>query len=430
MSIDFQVVGIESMGEWDFIGSDNNEYTHCFHRYPATMIPHLARKLISMYGGPGMSLLDPYCGTGTSLVEARLAGMKSFGFDLNHTARKISIVKTNNYDITKLDNFIKKITNEIFDLELMELTESLTPDGFSLKTIRSWYPDQTIKEILTIIEYLKKFSFNEKINDFALITLSDCLRDVSYQRNNEFKLYRIPLEERALFYVDIKPLYIKKLIRNFNGVVNNQEKLSNKEFLTNTNSKISSKNSVIIKDLKYFQKVDLVVTSPPYGDSISTVAYAQFSWLTNMWFGFDQRTSNALDRDLMGGIVSDKIDLTGCDIIDEAISKIAQIDSKRAREIYSFYRDYKLSIKHIAQKIKPLGYSCYVVGNRTVRGEYLRTDIFTKELFEKYDFEYIGTEIRSLTNTRMPGKISPSGKKGITAPTMKNEYIVICRKLA
>ena len=67
------------MGEWDFVGSNTKEFTHCFHRYPATMISHVARKLIADYGRPGMNLLDPFCGSGTSLVEARLAGLNGFG---------------------------------------------------------------------------------------------------------------------------------------------------------------------------------------------------------------------------------------------------------------------------------------------------------------------------------------------------------------
>jgi hypothetical protein len=40
----------------------------------------------------------------------------------------------------------------------------------------------------------------------------------------------------------------------------------------------------------YFESsVNLVVTSPPYGDSGTTVAYAQFSWLSNSWLGLDDK---------------------------------------------------------------------------------------------------------------------------------------------
>jgi tRNA G10 N-methylase Trm11 len=77
-------------GLWDFRGEDTKEYTHCFHIYPAMMIPQIARRLIELYGKDADFLFDPYCGTGTSLVEGRLAGMSVAGTDLNPTARLIS----------------------------------------------------------------------------------------------------------------------------------------------------------------------------------------------------------------------------------------------------------------------------------------------------------------------------------------------------
>ena len=86
-------------GEWDFRGSNTKEYTHCFHIYPAIMIPQIARKLIELYGQNASLLFDPYCGTGTSLVEGRLAGLNVVGTDLNPTARFISKSKIENYDV-------------------------------------------------------------------------------------------------------------------------------------------------------------------------------------------------------------------------------------------------------------------------------------------------------------------------------------------
>ncbi len=53
---------------WDLRKANTKESTHCFHNYPAMMIPQIARKLLDRYGIEGGWLLDPYCGTGTSLV--------------------------------------------------------------------------------------------------------------------------------------------------------------------------------------------------------------------------------------------------------------------------------------------------------------------------------------------------------------------------
>jgi DNA modification methylase len=58
---------------WDFIGANTKIGTHCFHNYPAMMIPQVAGRLINLYGSSARLLFDPYCGTGTSLVEALLS---------------------------------------------------------------------------------------------------------------------------------------------------------------------------------------------------------------------------------------------------------------------------------------------------------------------------------------------------------------------
>lgn len=78
---------------WDLPEADTKEYTHCFHTYPAMMIPQIARKLLKRYGMEGRWLLDPYCGTGTSLVEASLFGMHSVGCDINPLVRLIATAK-------------------------------------------------------------------------------------------------------------------------------------------------------------------------------------------------------------------------------------------------------------------------------------------------------------------------------------------------
>lgn len=59
---------------WSFKTADTKEYTHCYHIYPAMMIPQVARKLLEDYAPDGrLSLVfDPYAGSGTTLVESSI----------------------------------------------------------------------------------------------------------------------------------------------------------------------------------------------------------------------------------------------------------------------------------------------------------------------------------------------------------------------
>ena len=76
---------------WDFRKADTKRLTHGIHPYPAMMIPQVAARLIHLHGFAGGLLFDPYCGTGTSLLEAQLAGMNAVGTDLNPLARLIAL---------------------------------------------------------------------------------------------------------------------------------------------------------------------------------------------------------------------------------------------------------------------------------------------------------------------------------------------------
>jgi len=72
--------------------AETDDLTHGFHTYPARMHPRLARELIAGWAEPGAVVLDPFCGSGTVLVEALVAGCRPQGVDLNPLALRISEV--------------------------------------------------------------------------------------------------------------------------------------------------------------------------------------------------------------------------------------------------------------------------------------------------------------------------------------------------
>src|SRR5262245_66234007 len=67
--------------------SATDRYTHLFHTYPAALHGDAARELLALF--PGRSVLDPFCGGGTVLVEARAAGRRAFGCDVSPIALRV-----------------------------------------------------------------------------------------------------------------------------------------------------------------------------------------------------------------------------------------------------------------------------------------------------------------------------------------------------
>lgn len=70
-------------------------HVHGFHSYPARLHPLTARGLIEGFSRPGATVLDPFCGSGTVLVEARLTGRRALGIDVNPLAIELSGLKAN-----------------------------------------------------------------------------------------------------------------------------------------------------------------------------------------------------------------------------------------------------------------------------------------------------------------------------------------------
>lgn len=68
--------------------------THTFYKYPARFSPLFARAAINAFSREGDVILDPFMGSGTSLVEALIAGRHAVGSDINTLAHFIAQVKT------------------------------------------------------------------------------------------------------------------------------------------------------------------------------------------------------------------------------------------------------------------------------------------------------------------------------------------------
>lgn len=86
----------EPSGKGDAASDDpDREHVHGFHTYPARMHPTTAARLVQAVSDGSATLLDPFCGSGTVLVEAMIAGRRAVGVDLNPLAVRLARVKTN-----------------------------------------------------------------------------------------------------------------------------------------------------------------------------------------------------------------------------------------------------------------------------------------------------------------------------------------------
>jgi len=169
------------------------------------------------------------------------------------------------------------------------------------------------------------------------------------------------------------------------------------------------------------ESFDLLLTSPPYGDARTTVAYGQFSRLSLQWLGLWRED---LDRLSLGGHLRSMT--VPIPTLKEVLEEIAKVSPKRAKEVEAFYADLYDCLRNIVPVVKQDGFAVFVIANRKVKGVKLPTDKIIVEMLP--EFELITALPRQIPNKRMPLRNSPSNIPGETDTTMLEEHIVILRK--
>ena len=401
----------ESSMSWDFRQADTKQFSHGYHTYPAMMIPQIARRLIHLHGKKAKTLLDPFCGSGTSLVEASLTPhiKNAYGFDLNPLAVLIAKVKTTPIKTERLGEALNKI--------LRYTKHNGLP---SFKNLEFWFKPEAIEKLAMLKTAINKIEDND-VKDFFLVTFSETVRNVSNTRNGEFKLYRMPEKSLSKHNPQVFREFERIALKNIKGM-KEYNKARKKTMIKQ--EVFSSMNKLPIDK----ESVNLIVTSPPYGDSRTTVAYGQFSRLASQWL--DYHDSNSLDNRLLGGKATKNLDVKiNSPTLKTIIGQIAIRDENRAREVLSFYEDFDECVKQLNEVMAKKGFVCFVVGNRTVKGVNVLTDKIMSEMFMAHgNYRYVTTYTREIPNKRMPKVNSPTNVKGQKGQTMCNEFIFVLQK--
>lgn len=413
---------------WDFRKANTKLLTHCFHRYPAMMIPQVAARLIEKQiitktKVNRFHVLDPFCGSGTVLVESKIRGLESWGIDINPLAQLIAKVKTTPLYIVELQNSYNKLfksLNKIFNNE-KNIEKHSIPNFFN---IDYWFKPNVSRKLSAIKKEITRLK-NLDISDFYKVVFSETARESSNTRRGEFKLFRIPEEKLKSYDPDALSIFLEKAKRNIAGMKNYLNVLNSNGGYENIGAHIldeDTRQKTSIQD----SSIDLIVTSPPYGDSKTTVAYGQYSRLSLQWLDFDQAECREIDKVSLGGQATKDNGVREISrILDKTLKKIEKIDPKRAKDVLNFYTDMLLCLSELNRVMARKSNICFVLGNRTVKGVKIPTDDIMVEMFAHFGFKHKKTIIRSIPNKTMPFRNSPTNIPGKLEKTMWNEYIVI-----
>ncbi|GLC89701.1 site-specific DNA-methyltransferase [Lysinibacillus piscis] len=380
--------------------------------YPAKLVPQLVADIIKHIANEReiKTILDPFVGSGTTALEANYLGFDFYGTDLNPLA--ILIAKTKVLILERNDEIIGIISDFLTEISI-EYKPTLKVDIVDFKNIDYWFKKSNIHEISYLKNKINLFiekqdvKLQEIYSLILLSSLSSCIKASSLSRNSEFKLYRMSPSDIEKFQINSIEMFENKVNDLLDNIINITIQRKSKN-----NVEIRLKNA---KNLDFINEefIDLVITSPPYGDSRSTVAYGQFSRLSIQWLGdlLSKFLSIPISNDncdelLLGGKYS------SIDINEEVILNTSDTLRNLFQEIDLIINEDLVTFNGILEEV-----------NRIIENVNSNKKVQIKDLNEKF-FELIDERVR-LDYVRRFNKEAILSKNEIKSRSVlkKNEYI-------
>jgi hypothetical protein len=237
--------------------------THGFHTWPAGMHPDAARMLIEAL--PGGSVLDPFCGGGTALVEARIAGRRAVGRDVSPIARLVSIGRTS----TPEPALITRVRSAGRQLAAAARAAKALPDEPILSAVREWYAPHVLCELEALRAGIAAADVD--LRSFLRVCFSSILIKTSW-RESDTRARRVRHDRPA----GTAAVLFHKKVREWGRRV---EALA---ALVPPGTPPADLGLADARALELREPVDLVLTSPPYP---STYDYLPMQHLRTIWLG-------------------------------------------------------------------------------------------------------------------------------------------------
>lgn len=261
---------------------------HGLHEYKGKFNPQVARAILNIYGiREGDRILDPFCGSGTTLVECAHLGAEGFGTDINPLAVFLSNVKLDALALpfATLERGLQRVLSDFADRKRRAVTQDARG-----RYLQSWFDDEPLLEI----EALKQSIVRKggKSATLMLAIASDLLRDYSQQEPQDLRVRRrtTPLPETS-----VGDAFRAAAERFLNKLASSQAVLGT----------IPRKGHIALGDVTQGALPDLAgapfdmaVTSPPYAMALP---YIDTQRLSLVWLGLaEPERIRSLEAELIG----------------------------------------------------------------------------------------------------------------------------------
>ena len=424
--------GLSPDPSWAFLGLTQKQTsyaTHGYHRYPAKFIPQLAARLIREYSTEGDLVVDPFMGSGTTLVEAKLLRRPSVGVDINPVAHLVAWAKTQAIEPARLTH--------AFDLLAERLAAPAQPslfghpEGSSLAStdaewherLRYWFSESTLRQLTQIQRAIDALE-GEAERIFFNCALSHTLKSVSYWHDRSVK----PMRKLEKPIPDAREVFLRHAKRMTRGNREYWSLLCERNALdTSAQPFCADARALPVND----ETAALVVTSPPY---VTSYEYADLHQLSALWFGWASNLREFRENFIgRSNGVHETLSELNSPLAERIVAQIGVSNARKAREVELYFAEMLACFREMRRVLTAGGYACIVIGNTHLCGvEVQNAQVFAEQLeslgftLERVILREIPSKILPRTRDKATGKFAKTGEADYVAyPT---EYIVIVRK--
>jgi site-specific DNA-methyltransferase (cytosine-N4-specific) len=345
--------------DWSFDKRGRAPAIEGIHPYPAKFIGDIPRALIASLQIPrGSVILDPFCGSGTTLTEAQRAGVEAIGIDLNPIACLIARVKT-------------QPLPHGFDLAVRRVVAAARSHPAlpapNIPNVEHWFPPQIQQAVGAIAQTIVAPDFHLWTDQLRLV-LSSILVRVSNQDSDT----RYAAVTKSVSFEDVLDAFSLAASKLNRALSDRTWSLSG--------ARVIEANTLEVTAAEIGAPVGLVVTSPPYPNAYEYWLYHKYRmW----WLGFDPIA-----------------------VREKEIGARAHFFKKNPHTANHFVTQMDHTFELLSSVLVPRGFVCFVVGRSKIHGELVDNGTIIEAVGLQHGLSLLSRVERVISSTRKSFNLS------------------------
>lgn len=413
------------MTDLNFNGQNTLYATHGLHAYAAKCPPQLARYAIEQYSRPGDTLIDPMVGSGTTLVEARLAGRNALGFDIDPLACLIAQAKCKDLPDDAIQAAYSAIIQKME--QVLQQGEDVYPELPEFTNRDYWFSSTVSTSLAALSSAIQSIDNSQDLRNFFWVAFSGIiLSKVSVANARDI------IHSRHHFFQHAAP---PNVIMKFSERV---RKMRNQmaDFRILCQQTAPTLSIVQQADARHLpladQSIDLVFTSPPYATALDypRAHFLAVGWMqSRLGLTVDQYKGHGAtyigsERGSVAKTFEPDEKLSSFPVALQTLVKLSQQDSRQAILIQRYWLDMHAVFEQISRVLKPESHAVIVVCPSHIRKVEIPTHRLLTEIAQSYGLILKEERTRTIDAGRrvLPYMQAAFGDR------MSTEYVLVYQK--